>query len=156
MKKKNVFAVGDRVAHAVFVDYGDYGDGDEDSKPEYRYDPDVDPQYGTVTSILEADKQATVKWDNQWYAKYNDAPIDFTELMHEESFKKLHTKLEEKYNTAEKEIVQKMKQAGKLVKEANKLAKKLTGRELSDMYEAISPLVDAMDSSGWRSSSWGC
>jgi hypothetical protein len=151
MKKKD-FAVGDRVAHAVSETYDEY---EETHYTKYRYDPDAEANYGVITSILTTEKQATVKWDNEWYNRYNDEPVNLAELMHEEAFKKLEAKLEEEFNEVEKEVEAKMKDAAKLIKEANKLAKK-TGRNLESMYEAVSPLVSAMDASGWRSSSWGC
>lgn len=64
--------------------------------------------------------------------------------------------LEKEFKVVEKQIKEKMKTAAALIKEANKMAKAAGARNLQDMYEASSPLVSAMDSSGWRSSSWGC
>lgn len=150
--KKNNFAVGDRVAHAVSETYDEY---EETQYTKYRYDPEAEANYGVITSLLPDGVQATVKWDNEWYDRYHDEPVKLAELMHEEAFKKLEAKLEEQFNEVEKEIAAKMKDAAKIIKEANKLAKK-TGRNLESMYDAVSPLVSAMDASGWRSSSWGC
>ena len=49
-----------------------------------------------------------------------------------------------------------MNEAAALVNEAGKLAKKAHVESLESMYSAVSPLVNAMDNNGWRSSSWSC
>lgn len=64
--------------------------------------------------------------------------------------------LEKEYKLAVKEVKNKMKEAGKIIKEANTMAKKAGAENLASMYDAVHPLVDAMDASGWRSSSWDC
>lgn len=60
------------------------------------------------------------------------------------------------FSAYSKEILHKMKEAAKLVNEAGKLSKKAHASSLKSMFEATRPLVSAMDSNGWRSSSWGC
>lgn len=64
--------------------------------------------------------------------------------------------IEKEYKAASKLIKENMKEAARLVRESNKLAQKAHAASLESMYDAVRPLVDAMDSSGWRSSSWGC
>ena len=64
--------------------------------------------------------------------------------------------LDKEFKVAEKQIKEKLKEAGKLVREADKIAQKAGAYSLERMYDATRPLVNAMDDSGWRSSSWGC
>ena len=67
------------------------------------------------------------------------------------------SELEKEFKEAQKAIKEKIKEAAAIVKEANKMAQKAGARNLAEMqYGAAGPLVDAMDNSGWRSSSWGC
>lgn len=149
---KKPFQKDDRVGLAVSVAYDDYS-GDEQEIP-LRYSPDEEYEYGVITDVLSSGK-IVVKWDNEYYDRYNQDPVDANTLLPEEVMKKKLDKLRESYDKTEGEIEQKMKEAAKLIKEANKLAKK-TGHELAEMYDVISPLVGAMDASGWRTSSWGC
>lgn len=65
-------------------------------------------------------------------------------------------KLEAEFEAYSKEIKEKVKAAAALLKEANTLAKKAHVKNLSEMYDAVAPLINVMDSSGWNSSSWGC
>ncbi len=154
MKKKSyVFAVGDRVGLAISSYDDEYGDGDT-SKGKLRFNQDEDPEYGVVTDTL-SNGNVHVKWDNEWYEKYHTGEQDVSELLPEATLKKEYARLEDEFNNLEKEVKLKLKEAAKLVKDAHKIAKK-TGHDLVDMYEAVRPLVNAMDSSGWRSSSWGC
>jgi hypothetical protein len=64
--------------------------------------------------------------------------------------------MEKEYEVVAKQIRSKLTEAGKLIKEANKMAKKTGATYLADMYDAIDPLKNAMDACGWRSSSWSC
>ena len=64
--------------------------------------------------------------------------------------------LDAEFKVVEKQIKEKLTEAGKLVKEAHKMAQKAGAHSLESMYDAVRPLVHAMDDSGWRSSSWGC
>jgi len=64
--------------------------------------------------------------------------------------------LDKEFRAAEKQIKEKLKEAGKIIREANKMAQKAGARHLASMYDAVDPLVDAMDDSGWSSSSWNC
>lgn len=64
--------------------------------------------------------------------------------------------LEEEFRKANKDIKNKILEAAKLIKEANSIAKTSHLGRLANIYAAIVPLINAMDDSGWRSSSWGC
>jgi hypothetical protein len=144
------FKAGDRVGIAT----SDYDDYDEGTKPgKLRYDPHSSPDYGVVSDLL-TNGQVMVKWDDEWKNK-NNHPVDVSSLALESVLKEKLSSLEEEFLEIEKEIKIKMKEASVKIKEASKLAKK-TGHSLEEMYDAVSPLVNAMDAAGWRSSSWGC
>ena len=149
MKKINKFKVGDRVGTATSTYYDDiYGGGRREGK--LRYDPENDPDYGVISDVLSSGK-LMVKWDDSWKNKDNSA-VEPSSLLLEKDLKEKLSKLEKEFLEIEKEIKNKMKEAGLKIKEAQKLAKK-TGHSLEEMYDAVRPLVDAMDSAGWRSSS---
>lgn len=65
-------------------------------------------------------------------------------------------KIEKDYKAAAKLIKENMKSAAALIAKSNKLAQAAHASSLESMYDAIQPLVDAMDNAGWRSSSWDC
>lgn len=104
---------------------------------------------GTVLDKEASEGKVFVAWDD--VEDPEEVSIKILSLLSEKSV------LEKEFQEAEKAIKQKMKEAAALVKEANKMAKKAGARNLAEMqYDAASPLVNAMDASGWRSSSWGC
>jgi hypothetical protein len=142
--KKKVFKIGDRVGKI------DQYNDDEDKVAKLRYDFDNEPSFGVI-SELEFDNQVIVKWDQDSFME----KVNVNLLFLENDLKTKWSKLEEEFYMIEKEVENKLKEAGKILKEANKLAKK-TGRDLAEMYDAVSPLINVMDSCGWRSSSWGC
>lgn len=155
MKKKNhVYKVGDRVGLAV-SEYDDEYNYDGPTVGKLRYNEDEGPEYGVVTRVVSSGR-VFVKWDNEWYNKYHeDEEQETNKLLPEAVHKKEYARLKADYNKLGTEIKAKMKEAAKLVREAGKLASK-TNHELSEMYDEVSPLINAMDASGWRSSSWGC
>jgi hypothetical protein len=64
--------------------------------------------------------------------------------------------IEKEYKEACKLIKENMKEAAALIAKSNKLALAAHAQSLEDMYNAVKPLVNAMDNAGWRSSAWGC
>lgn len=64
-------------------------------------------------------------------------------------------RLEKEFEQVEVECKNKLQQAANLIYEASKLAGS-KGKELQDMYDAVSPLERAMDAAGWSTSSWHC
>ena len=148
--KKLKFNVGDRVGD---IEYEDYNTGD--LKYGLRYEEYDDREFGVITDVLSNGK-VSVKWDSDYLnsnENYNK-PLDPKQLMLESEIKTKLPILEKEYNDVCKQISVKMKEAGKLLREANKMAKK-TGNELANM-DAIDPLYSAMDACGWRTSSFGC
>src|SRR5271165_2670864 len=49
--------------------------------------------------------------------------------------------LEKEFKEAQKAIKEKLKEAGNLVREANKIAQKAGAQSLADMYDVVDPLV---------------
>lgn len=64
--------------------------------------------------------------------------------------------IEKDYKAVAELVKKNMEDAAKLIRESNALAKRVHANSLESMYDAVRPLVNAMDSSGWRSSSWNC
>lgn len=73
----------------------------------------------------------------------------------EKQVKALYSKLEKEFKAMEKEATKKIKEAAQSLLEANKLANKFNVN-LNDMYDAIRPLLSAMDKAGWNTSSFNC
>ena len=88
--------------------------------------------------------------DNDW--DYDEEEVDCKLLVLESDL----DQIEVEFKAVSEEIKKKMKEAAKLVNEAGKLAKKARAGSLESMYDAVGPLVSAMDNNGWRSSSWNC
>lgn len=102
-----------------------------------------------------------VEWDLYDYQKQaKEKPVAYAHplknLLPAKEAKLHFDKLEAEFKAYEKEVLVKMKEAGKLIREANKLAKKAGVENLNDMYDATYPLYNAMDAAGWRTSSFGC
>lgn len=148
VSKKLSLKVGDRVG--TFVD--EWGSsGEFSTKPIIR--DDAGPEYGEVIDFNGA-SQVVVQWDNEFMnPKYSTQPISV--LLYEDEMKARHSAIEKEFDKVSTEIRAKMKEAGKLLREANKLAKK-QGQQLADMYDATDPLYSAMDACGWRTSSFDC
>lgn len=150
--KKVKFAVGDRVGHAVYDVEDRYGESKVVKGirvSEYGEAPD----YGTVTDILSSGK-VVVKWDSEWKNR-RAAFTDPSELMLESDIKTEYSRLDKEFDEVKKQVKAKMKEAGKIIADAHKLAQ-TTGNNLQELYDAIQPLEDAMDKAGWHTSSWGC
>jgi hypothetical protein len=123
-----------------------------------KYHPeDYDEQ--TLTGVV-IDKPANrgkvwVRWDED---SCRDIDGDEEELDPKVlSLEANRSELDKEFKVAAAAIKKKIEEAAKIVREANKMAQDAGVRNLEEMmYDAASPLVSAMDDSGWRSSSWGC
>lgn len=93
-----------------------------------------------------------VEWDDSDSNHEGEEEVD-PELLVLESDK---DQLDIEFEVAQKAIEEKMKEAALLVEEAGQMANQAHARSLESLYEACSPLINAMDNNGWRSSSWGC
>jgi hypothetical protein len=114
---------------------------------------DDDCTRGVVKSV-DKDGKLTVKWDSSWRTT-NPSKHDASELMAEEEANKILDKLEAEYEVWAGPIREKIKEAAKLLAEADKLANKQK-RDLTEMHEIVGPLIGAMDDVGWRTSSLSC
>lgn len=119
---------------------------------KYRHDEYGDyTMQGKVTEKEAPDGKVFVLWEE------SEADWDPDEEM--EVDVKLLTllsdmpKIEKEYKDLMKELSSKMKEASKIITEAGKLARK-HGYSLADT--AGYDLYSAMDSAGWRTSSFGC
>lgn len=109
-----------------------------------------------VATILDRPAEAGKVWitweENNTYSEGEEAEVNINILTLESD----RSKIEQEFKNFSKGIKAKIKEAAKLVLEANKMAKEAHASSLADMYDAVAPLINAMDNSGWRSSSWGC
>lgn len=153
--KKSEAKPGVKVLASYSAAYDEYSDGDIIA---YRYDGEGE-DYGSLVGVIRTKEAAPgkvwVKWIEGQYLDSLDedeSEIDLKILTLESD----RSSIEQDFKKVSKEIEAKMKEAGKVVKEANALAVKARLGNLAALYDASSPLVDAMDNAGWRSSSWGC
>lgn len=131
-------------------DYDTYG------LTEYFYD-----EYEETTLFGEVlDKKASrgmvwVRWDQErgvGYDRDDEEEVDTDLLCLESEI----SAIEKDFKKVQAEVRSKMEAAAELVREANQIVvDRRVAKNLSS-FGAISPLVSAMDDSGWRSSSWGC
>lgn len=133
------FVIGDRI-------------GLIDGKIRYIQHGDT-PNYGVITDLL-ADGRIMVKWDSEWMNN-NSKPINPKNLMAESEFKVKYSELEMAFCRVEDEVAEKLKEAGQIILDAQKIAKD-AGFNITDLYEATSSLENAMESAGWNTSSWHC
>lgn len=122
-------------------------------KTHNEYEEDV--ARGVVVALY-ADEQdnVRVKWDSKWM-KPNPEKISSEKLIAEEDANKILSKLDKEYEAWASPIREKLKEAGELLREADRLAQK-QGRNLVEMYVLTGELTNAMDEVGWRTSSLSC
>ena len=134
---------------------GAYDEWSDEQVINYRYDEGE--EYGALVGVIRTKEAKAghvwVKWIEGDYRENLDdeMEVDLKILILESE----RGSIEQEFKKVSKEIESKMKEAAKLVNEAGKLAKQAHS-SLEGMYDATSPLIDAMDNNGWRSSSWGC
>ena len=147
MAKKS-FKSGDRVA--TFID--GWGGADTTST-KVIFKDDCSPEYGTVAGAGLRDKY-DITWDEDYMNRVVPT-IDGSKLLSEKDMKAKYSALELEFRKTEKEVTAKLKEASKIIREANKMSKKF-GVELANMSGVYSTLYRAMDEAGWHSSSFGC
>lgn len=162
---RKAFTVGQRVGCAT-----DEG-GDFTAKLRYEGEYSDGPVFGKVTEVL-ANGKVVVFWDDDYLndheVLYNErtgkekskkskgVTMDAKLLLPEDEMKAKFSALEKEYEIVAVQIRAKLTEAGKLIKEAHKMAKKSGASSLAEMYDATDPLENAMDACGWRTSSWNC
>lgn len=151
MKKKTyTFQVGDRVGEFTSKYYeDDYSDAET---VPLMYIPDNSPEFGKVTEVL-GEGNIRVKWDSKWK---KESVVQANTMAPESVVKERLSVLEEEFTVVEKEVSAKLKEVAKGLREANQLTKKKLGRNLYQLSMGYGPLYDAMNSAGWRTSSFGC
>ena len=137
------FEVGSRVVdkdHSDLEIYNEYEDG---------------VTRGVVVALYkqEPDK-IRVKWDDSW-KKPNPEKIEVARLIAEEEADQILSKLEAEYESWAGPIREKLKAAGELLREADKMAQ-AKKRDLTEMHDLVEELTSAMDDIGWRTSSLSC
>ncbi len=130
---------------------------DDNAVIAYQYN---DGDYGELIGVIRS-KEASpghvwVKWIDGDGLDSVDADEDMEVDLNLLVLETEKSGIEKEFKNVSKAIKEKMKEAGKLVKEANLLSKKANLGSVAHLYDAVRPLVNAMDESGWRSSSWGC
>lgn len=140
---EKTFEVGQRV---VWTEKSDLTTHDE-------YEDGNDLARGEVKSINK-DGTFSVKLDGTWH-KPNPVKLIASALITEVEAEEILSKLEAEFEVWAGPIRKKLKQAGKLLKEAGELADK-QGRDLTEMWDITGPLISAMDEIGWRTSSLTC
>lgn len=146
--KKSDLVPGTKVLASV--SYDDFNDSFSNHKiVKYFHDHyDESTLTGVVLDKPASDKCVIVLWHE------NDEEMEVeVQLLTLDTDRSL---IETEFKSTVKQVKDKMKEAAKLVREANALAKKGHAPSLANMSDAIRPLINAMDSAGWRSSSWGC
>lgn|SRR5574337_395352 len=162
---KSKFIVGQRVGCAVDES------GELTAKLRYTGEYTDEPAFGEIVEVLAGGK-VRVQFDNEYMndrevlydqktgkqkkITVKPATLNASWLLPEKELKAKFSQLEEEYESVAKEIRVKLAEAGKLIKEAHKMAKKAGAESLADMYDATDPLESAMDVCGWRTSSWNC
>lgn len=149
---KSELAPGTKVIAALrYPEEYDY-DGKEEIVKYHSNDSDDETMVGIVLDKPAPKGKVIVSWDvDEEEDEGDEVDIKVLSLYSEKN------DLEKDFKEVEKSIKEKMRDAAALVREANRMAQKAGARNLADMqYGAASPLVGAMDDSGWRSSSWGC
>ena len=143
MSSRFQFEVGQRVVDKKHSDLKHYNE----------YEDDV--TRGVVVSLCEDEPhKIRVKWDES-YKKPNPENILIEQLIREEEADKILSVLEAEFKVWADPVAEKLKEAGKLIKEADALATK-NGRELTEMYDVLGELTSAMEEIGWRTSSLSC
>ena len=98
-----------------------------------------------------------VEWDNGLLEKVNLSSL-ITEaegIAQDARIREEQDRLEADWAQVESLVTEKLNAAAALINEANALASK-AGKELHEMWDSTSHLMDAMDDAGWRTSSMSC
>ena len=137
------------------------------AKPRYDSTYGEDPVFGKITEVLTGGK-VRVQFDREYLNEAvhdtktgklisrQPALVEAKLFLPEEEVKAKFSILEKEYDLVAKQVRDKLKIAAQAIREAQKLAKKELGTNLSEMYVAYDPLYNAMDAAGWRTSSFGC
>lgn len=124
---------------------------------DYFYDKyEETTLFGEVLSKKAGRGKVWVRWDQERGVGRDrtdeEEEIDTSLLCLESEI----SEIEKDFKNVEAEVKAKLEAAAELVREANQIVlDKRVAKNLSDFGNTYA-LVDAMDDSGWRSSSWSC
>ena len=113
---------------------------------------------GPVSSHAQLGEVVVVEWKDSGQLQKVTPRSLLTEseaMAKEEEWQVAAIQLEKDFDKVTKKVKAKMEEVASLVDEAAKLAK-AGGHDLYDMYEAVRPLLRAMDRAGWSTSSLSC
>lgn len=147
------------------------GKGPSVGSTVYLISDELPLRKGKVIAPMDAKSLVVVEWDNGELSKKDVSKLlsEKDGLAHQvhldqEAAKQEEeaAKLEEQFAAVEADVHNKMRQAGKLIKEAAEIAEK-AGLHLLGEYgateefsDAVDELESAMEKAGWRTSSWYC
>lgn len=109
----------------------------------------IDPNLLASTVIVEWDNGNLNKQQIKFLLSEIDGAAENKRLLEEQE------RLEKEFEQVEQECAAKLEKAGKLIREAAKLAES-HGKDLQEMYEATRGVENAMRDAGWNTSSWHC
>lgn len=114
------------------------------------------PRKGTVIALTDDPNKVVVEWDKGWSsAKSEVAKVDVSGLMLEAAAAAEFDRLSAEFEKVEEAIRLVVQESADKLTEAMKMAS-AHGEELAELHEAVYPLLRAMDSAGWRTSSLHC
>lgn len=163
------FEIGQRVGT-----FCDDNTGEFTTKPTYSaYSDGSDRAFGKVIEVLARDKVKVLFDKDHDYLNENvicyssktgkptsdirgPRTIETKYLLSEDEVKAKFSTFESDFKVVEKQVKEKLTVAAKAIREAQKLAKKELGTNVSEMYNTYDSLYRAMDAAGWRTSSFGC
>lgn len=118
------------------------------------FNPDEDDSTRGVVKSVDDPSKPLVKWDNSW-RKPNPEKVSAEGLITEAEADTILSKLEEEYEAWATPIREKIKESAKLLQEAGQLADN-QNQDLAQLHDLVGPLIGAMRSVGWRTSSLSC
>ncbi len=134
-----MFSIGTRVSEKV-------------SKTNARYENP--PPVGKVIAQTDDPNVVVVKWDKRW-AGDTVNKVKTSALMLEADAKAEYDRLSEEFSKLQTACRERVQEAANKLTEAVKMAE-AGGQDLHEMYEAVGPLLRAMDAAGWSTSSLHC
>lgn len=120
-----------------------------------KWNPDEDDtERGEVVGENVKNGHVFVKWDSDW-RKPNPSEADPSTLIPEAEADAKLSRLEKEYSDLAKQIHEKVTAAAAMLNEASALAS-ASNLELSEMHDAVRPMMHALRNGGWRTSALHC
>lgn len=113
------------------------------------------PRKGVVIALTDDPNRVVVDWDKTNWGKSEVAKVDVSGLMLEADGTAEFDRLSAEFEKMQEAIHGVVQEAADKLTEAMKMAQ-ANGEELAELHEAVYPLMRAMNSAGWRTSSLHC